>query len=164
VIAQDAELADAIQETSVENLWILPCGPLPPDPAELLTSPKFYELIQVLREQYDYVLIDTAPLLAVTDPCAVAPRVDGVILTMRLTKNGRPQADRAKEILTSLNAKVLGVVVNGVPKSRDGSYGQYQYGAGYSQSYLDQNSTRTENKKRSEVSRRELPSNATSRM
>jgi succinoglycan biosynthesis transport protein ExoP len=134
VIGQDMEVADAVQPSKITNLSILPCGPLPPDPAELLTSPRLPELLEVLREQYDYVIIDSAPLLAVTDSCAVAPRVDGVLLTLRISKYGRSQAERAREILNSLGAKVLGVVVNGVDGS--GAYG-YGYGYGYGQGYGD---------------------------
>src|SRR5205823_285260 len=82
----------------------------------------------------DFVLLDTPPLLAVTDPSVVAPRADGVILTIRITKNGRPAAERAKEILGTLGATVIGVVVNGTDR-RAGSggygYGTYGYGYGY---------------------------------
>ena len=59
-------------------------------------------------------VVDTPPLLAVTDPCVVAPRVDGVLLTMRLSKKGRPNAERAREVLGALGVNVVGVVVNGV--------------------------------------------------
>ncbi|MCY2993762.1 MAG: polysaccharide biosynthesis tyrosine autokinase [Planctomycetota bacterium] len=136
VIARDAELADAIQDSQIRNLWILPCGPLPPDPAELLTSPRFPELLNLLRDQYDYVLVDSAPLLPVTDASVVAPRVDGVLLTVRLSKHGRPTAERAKEILNTLDATALGVVVNGVESGGAGGYG-YGYGYGYGDGYGD---------------------------
>src|SRR5262249_60628530 len=91
---------------------------------------------------------DTPPLLVVTDPCVVAPRVDGVILAIRVTKNGRPFAERAKEILASLGANVLGVVVNGLGSQTGGRYGYgydpysygYQYGSTnrYSYTYADE--------------------------
>src|SRR5262249_45191903 len=79
------------------------------------------------RELYDFVLVDTPPLLAVTDPCVVGPRVDGVILTIRLSKNSGPQAVRAREILATLGVKVIGVVVNG--GGRNGSSRGYHSGA-----------------------------------
>src|SRR5205807_9228163 len=78
-------------------------------------------------------VIDTPPLLAVTDPSVVAPRADGVILTIRITKNGRPAAERAKEILATLGATVIGVVVNGVDRNtgpKGYGYGNYGYGYG----------------------------------
>lgn len=130
VIAHEAELVDAIQETKVSGLWLLPCGPLPPDPADLLTSPRLPELLDLLRCQYDYVLIDTAPVLAVTDACVVAPRVDGVLLLVRISKNGGPLAVRAKEILSTVGAKTLGVVVNAVDAATSGNF-SYGYGEGY---------------------------------
>jgi capsular exopolysaccharide synthesis family protein len=130
VIAGRVAWRDAVRPGPVPNLFVLPCGPLPPNPAELLTSPKFQAVLDEVRAEYDIVLVDTPPLLAVTDPCAVAPRVDGVILTLRLSKKSGPQAERAREILASLGVKVVGVVVNGVT-TRSGAAryggGQYEY-------------------------------------
>jgi succinoglycan biosynthesis transport protein ExoP len=134
VLTGQCDLRDAIQPTVIPGLSVLPCGPIPPNPAELLTSPRFKELMDELREQYDYVIVDTPPLLVVTDPCAVAPRVDGVLLTMRVVKNGRPIAERAKDILLSLGAKPLGIVVNGVAMTGPSGIGYgYGYGYGYGQ-------------------------------
>ncbi len=139
VIKGDAELLDAIQSTEVENLWSLPCGPRPDNPSELLTSHRLDELLAVLREKYDFVLLDTPPMLAVTDPGTVAPRVDGVLLTIRISKRTRKEALRATALLRSLGANMLGVVVNGVGGQQGYGYGQYgssryykyQYGYGY---------------------------------
>lgn len=139
VIAGQSDLASVIKPTAIPNLSLMPCGPRPANPAELLTSPRFKELLDIIRSQYDFVVVDTPPLLVVTDPCVVAPRVDGVILAIRVTKNGRPFAERAKEILGSLGANVLGVVVNGLGSPSGGKYGygydQYQYGYGYTYRY-----------------------------
>jgi capsular exopolysaccharide synthesis family protein len=143
VMTGETELEDVIQASPVPGLSVLPCGPIPPNPAELLTLPRFKEALAYLREKYDYVLVDTPPLLAVTDPCTVVPYVDGVLLTIRLSKNARPSASRAKEILSSLGANVIGVVVNGVgtdSKAYGYAYGAYRYGYGayrygYSYSY-----------------------------
>jgi capsular exopolysaccharide synthesis family protein len=132
VIIGGAELFDVIQPTAVPGLFVLPCGPIPANPAELLTLPQFQEILGVLREQYDFVIIDTPPLLAVTDPCIVVPHVDGVILTVRISKNARPHAIRAREILAGLKATVLGVVVNGVGGDSQGyGYDSYRYGYTY---------------------------------
>jgi capsular exopolysaccharide synthesis family protein len=136
VMAGEAELEAVLQATAVENLFVLPCGSRPANPAELLTSPRFAELLAALRGRFDFVVVDTPPLLAVSDPSVVAPRVDGVLLTIRVSKNGRPQAERAKEILVGLGAHIVGVVVNGVGRQRDGyEDGQYTYGYGYGYSY-----------------------------
>ncbi|MEX2140302.1 MAG: polysaccharide biosynthesis tyrosine autokinase [Pirellulales bacterium] len=134
VIAQDVEIHDAVQDVGIANLWLLPCGLIPPDPAELLTSPRFSELIAVVRETYDYVLLDSPPVLAVTDPCVVGARVDGVLLTLHISKDSREHAERAEAILSATGANVLGVVVNGVPQD-DTEYGySYGYGGGYGNS------------------------------
>lgn len=139
-MAGQSDLTSAIQPTAVPNLSVLPCGPRPVNPAELLTSPKFSELIEQLRAMYDFVIVDTPPILVVTDPAVVAPRVDGVVLCIRVTKNGRPYAERAREVLTSLGANILGVVVNGFgAQVGGGKYGyehyNYGYGEGYSYTY-----------------------------
>jgi Mrp family chromosome partitioning ATPase len=85
------------------------------------------ELFDSLRQQYDFVLVDTPPLLTVTDPCVVAARVDGVLLTMRLSLTEPAHAQQAREILSSLSANVLGVVINGI-SNRSNSYGYASYG------------------------------------
>ncbi len=128
IVAMDEELNDVVIESTVKNLWLLPAGPVPPDPAELLTSSKFNELINAVREQYDYVIIDTGPLLAISDPCIVSSQVDGLILAVRLKKTRRKQVARAKEILDSVGAPVIGIVANAIVGTKDKSYGYYYYG------------------------------------
>ena len=131
VLTGEMELPDAVHSTEVENLWALPVGKRPHNPSELLSSPRFGELLGVLREQYDFVIVDTPPVLVVTDPSAVASCVDGVLLAMRLHKNSRDSLLRATELLASLGANVLGVVVNGV-----GTKSPYGHGrSGYDYSY-----------------------------
>jgi capsular exopolysaccharide synthesis family protein len=133
IIAGKAEIADAVKSTCVPELSLLPCGPVPANPSELLTSSRFSELLETIREQYDFVIVDTPPLLAASDSSVVAARADGVLLNIRLTKNGRPQAERSREMLHALGATVLGVVVTG-GDARGGAtqflYG-YEYGYGY---------------------------------
>jgi capsular exopolysaccharide synthesis family protein len=134
VLTDELELGDTVQATEVANLWVLPTGPHPTNPSELLSSRKFEDLIAVVREKYDFVVIDTPPILAVSDAAVVAPRMDGVLLTLRITKNGRPQAVRARQILSVLGVQVLGVVVNGLNPDRNYGYGysgRYYYGDGY---------------------------------
>jgi capsular exopolysaccharide synthesis family protein len=136
VIAGTVPFKDAIVATVIEGLSVMPCGPRPENPAELLTSPAFQKLLDTLRQDFDYVLIDTPPLLAVSDPSAVAARVDGVLLVVRFSKYARPNARRAKELLSSLQANVLGIVVNGYgrqgsPFGYDGYHGYGYGGYGY---------------------------------
>ena len=127
VIGGKAELPDAVRQSIVPELSVLPCGAVPPNPAELLSQPTFPQLLEVLRGQYDYVIVDSPPLLAVTDPCIVAPHADGVLLTIRLSKTARPHAQRAKDILATLGVSVLGVVVNAVNRRGSDAYGYNYY-------------------------------------
>ena len=99
VITGRAELSDAVQESDVANLSLLVCGPKPENPSELLTLPRFETLLDTLREKFDYVIIDSPPMLAVSDPSAVAARADGVILAVRIRKNGRRSAQQAAQML-----------------------------------------------------------------
>ncbi|MCE9568208.1 MAG: polysaccharide biosynthesis tyrosine autokinase [Planctomycetes bacterium] len=139
VVADQADLGDAIQTCEIENLSLLPCGPRPANPAELLTSPKFQEILTDLRASYDFVLLDTPPVLAVSDPAAVAPRADGVIIVFRMTAAAGPNAERAKEELVAVSARILGVVVNASTEQNMGyGYGYtYKYDYQYSDSYTD---------------------------
>jgi polysaccharide biosynthesis transport protein len=133
-ISGEVAWRDAVQATSIAGLSFLPCGPLPQNPSELLTSPRLLEVLTEIKADYDFVLVDTPPLLAVTDPCVVAPRVDCVLLILRLSKQSGPHAERAREILASLGVKILGVVVNGVTHRRgSGTYGGEHYDYNYSQ-------------------------------
>ncbi len=143
VVAGKAELEDAIQPGPVANLSILPGGKRPTNPAEILSSERFHNMIDMLRDKYDVIVIDTPPLLAVSDPGAVAGIVDGVVMTMRLRRNVKPLAARAKSILESVGANLLGVVINGV--SSEAGYGYnydyndyryaYKYGSNYRSGY-----------------------------
>lgn len=127
----EAEFDEVTYTTSIANLSLMAGGKRPNNPAELLASNRFAEIVEVLREKYDIVIIDTPPLLAVSDPSVVASLVDGVVLTMRLRRNVKPLATRSFRVLEAVDAKILGVVVNGV--STEAAYGGY----GYNYSYND---------------------------
>ena len=139
VVSGNCPLQDATHDTEVENLSILTCGPRPDNPSEMLLSPEFEQLLEYVRAAYDFVVIDSPPILAVTDPASVAARADGVIVTLRLAKRSRDLAKRAVDQLQNVGANILGVVVNGVDSVetygyRSYSYGGYGYG-GYGQGY-----------------------------
>jgi polysaccharide biosynthesis transport protein len=128
VIGGKVGLDDAIQATSIENLSALTCGKRPANPAELLSSEVFGDLLLSLKEKFDFVIVDTPPMLAVSDPANVASHVDGVILTIRLRRNLRPIATRAAQMLHAINANMLGVVVNGIGVGGNAyGYGGYRY-------------------------------------
>ncbi len=128
VVALGTPIDEAVQPTEVENLSILTCGRRPENPSELLLSPEFDQLISHLRATYDFVIIDTPPVLAVTDPASVAARADGVIMALRLSKRSRTLAKRAVEQLQTVGANILGVVVNGVESVDAYGYQSYAYG------------------------------------
>ncbi len=130
VVVGEAEFAEALQTTNVPNLDMLASGTSVDTPAELLTHPRFDELLAMIREKYDLVIIDSPPLLAVTDGTVIAPRVDGVLMVMRLSRSARESGKRATELLASLGAEILGVIINGV------GHGDYAY---YGQGYSDYN-------------------------
>ncbi|MBI2478559.1 MAG: polysaccharide biosynthesis tyrosine autokinase, partial [Planctomycetia bacterium] len=92
VIEDAVEWLDAVQTTTIENLSVIACGKRPKNPSELLTSRRFAELLEAFREKFELVIVDTPPVMAVTDPLNVAPRVDGVLLVLRLSKNARSVA------------------------------------------------------------------------
>lgn len=138
-------LAEVVVESSANNLSIIGAGARPDNPSELLSSSQFDTLMTVLKGLFDLVIIDSPPLLAVTDPSTLASRVDGVLLVVRLKKNAKPVAARALRMLETLEANVIGVVVNGVGSRAARAYGKYadtdgyqnsgrnyQYGYGYS--------------------------------
>ncbi len=134
VLTGEHEPADAIKPTEINNLSAMPCGPIAENPSELLTSASFQQLLDLLRDQYDFIVIDTPPVLAVADPCIVAQQADSVIMTVRTSQDNRPQTIEAKEMLTRVDARIIGVVVNVADDNRGKSYGYalaYGYGYGY---------------------------------
>lgn len=127
----EADVFAVVQATAVEQLSVIPCGPRPDAPAELLSSPRFAEVLKALKGRFDYVIVDTPPILAVSDPRVVAQRADAVLLTLRLTNTSRNDGVRAAEMLTDLGVNVLGVAVNATRPDEGYGYGgyKYQYGA-----------------------------------
>jgi capsular exopolysaccharide synthesis family protein len=133
----DHEPSDFILDSEVPNLSLLLAGAVPKNPGELLTSQKFAALLETLREKYDYVLIDAPPLMAVADPCIVAPLADAVVMAVRLTRDSRMQVLRSKDLLESSQANVIGIVINGYDYRRRHllAADTYGYGYGYGLSY-----------------------------
>ena len=111
VLSGDCALDDAISKCGIAGLSILPSGPPPTRPADLLSAPNFNEALSVLRKRFDYVLIDTPGMLAVPDAQILAAKSDGVLLTIRCGRNGGPALARAEDMLEQSGADVLGVVL-----------------------------------------------------
>lgn len=126
VLTKQATLANAVNETKVENLFVLTSGPIPPNPAELLGSKAMDELLVYSLEEFDIVIFDTPPVLAVTDAQILANKCDGTILVVNSGKTEIEPAVKAKELLLSSKGKLLGVVLN--QKNANDSQYYYYYG------------------------------------
>lgn len=144
LLLDQGELPDLVVESGVENLSILFAGSLPQNPAELLTMDRADQLLQTVREQYDLVIVDTPPVLAVSDPLNVAPKVDGVVLVVPIRKNQAGAAMQAADLLRSIHSNPVGVVVNdvtgrlGSKRTAKYGYGDYgRYGSGHAYGYIN---------------------------
>jgi non-specific protein-tyrosine kinase len=130
VLIERARLHDVIQTWGQPGLSVLPSGRIPPNPSELLGSRGMRSVLAQLTEEYDMVVIDAPPLLPVTDAAALGAICDGALLVVRHGKTRREQVLRAGELLSSINARLVGTVLNFVP-AKHGSYYGYGYGYGY---------------------------------
>ncbi|WP_281356917.1 CpsD/CapB family tyrosine-protein kinase [Piscibacillus halophilus] len=119
----DYELEKTVQKTNVDNLDIMTCGPIPPNPSELLGSKSMKKLLENSQEIYDIVIFDTPPVLAVTDSQILSNLVDGVLLVVRSKQTEKEAAKRAKDLLEKADANILGAVLN----DRDVKEGGYYY-------------------------------------
>ncbi|HLL53724.1 MAG TPA: polysaccharide biosynthesis tyrosine autokinase, partial [Myxococcaceae bacterium] len=109
-----ATLDQAVKTTEVPNLFILPCGPIPPNPSELLHTRAFADLLEAAKEKYDWVILDSPPINAVTDAVVLATLVDGVVLVVKAGVTPKGLAAQALRSLRDVNAKVFGAVLNAV--------------------------------------------------
>jgi capsular exopolysaccharide synthesis family protein len=126
-LSRDVTLDGLIQKLPINNVSLLPCGPIPPNPAELISSEKMRSMLALLSERYDHILIDSPPLINVTDPVILSRMVDGVIMVVHGGKSTRYVVRRARQELTSVGAKIFGVVLNNVDLRHEG-YDGYYYG------------------------------------
>lgn len=124
LLTQD-EPEDFLVQTAIPGLSVLTSGPLPPNPAELVGSGRMGRLLEHLAERFDVVLVDSPPVLAVTDACVLAPKVDGALMVVRSGKVEREKAVRAKEALTAVKANLLGVVLGDVSQKHGEGYYYY---------------------------------------
>ena len=110
-------LEQAIQHTAIDGLDVLPCGPSPLTPSEMLNSPAFAEYLEELAGKYDLVLLDSPPVTAVADARILAACADVSMLVIRLETSTRKQAEAARDGLRSVGARLIGVAVNGVARN-----------------------------------------------
>ncbi|MBE3583527.1 MAG: CpsD/CapB family tyrosine-protein kinase [Limnochordaceae bacterium] len=129
VLLGQASITEAVQETSVPNLYFLGSGPLPPNPAEVLGSQSMDQLLAQVKAAYDMVVVDMPPVVALADAAILAPRVDGVLLVVRAGRTNKEAARQAVAMLQRVRAHLLGVVLNDIDlkSSRYGYYYYYYY-------------------------------------
>jgi capsular exopolysaccharide synthesis family protein len=127
VLTKQRTLEKAVIETDEKDLYILTSGPIPPNPAELLSSKAMEQFIEEAKEEFDYILFDTPPLLAVADPQILANQCDGSILVVYSEKTEMDKAKKSKELLENAQSKLLGVVLNHKEIQKSDYY--YYYGS-----------------------------------
>lgn len=124
-----ARSLQATWNAPLEKLKVVPAGHVPPNPSEILSSRRFVEFLTRVREEFDYVLLDTPPVCAVSDTAVVAKHGDGVLLVLDFQDSSKRPLRQALNILNGVGANVIGTVTNRVKASRDGGYGYGYYGA-----------------------------------
>lgn len=130
ILATNAQPKDVVQETFVDNLEVLTSGPVPPNPAELLSSTRMTSLMEWMRNNYDVVVFDVPPVMAVTDAQVLMPVVDGAVLVTIFGKTLKANLQRTVETLRMSDTKILGIVQRVRGGKTDVGYG-YGYGYGY---------------------------------
>lgn len=120
------ELSESCQRTDVKNLFILPSGIIPPNPAELLSSKRMEYLMTAIRKIFDIIIIDSPPITVVSDALILASQTDGVILVVRKKVTKKEKLKQATEQIDMVKAPIIGVVFNGESEKSDGNY-YYEY-------------------------------------
>jgi exopolysaccharide transport family protein len=142
VLTGGATLQQAtVRSPVLPNLYVLPAGTPPPNPAELMASAQMVDMLAELREQYDHIVIDTPPTLSVTDAVVLSTRADAVVLVIRSSQTTKPALRRARDILAQVNARVCGVLLNAVNLDSPDYYYYYEYQGKYGQRYYDEDMT-----------------------
>jgi len=137
-LIDQAQLDDVIQPWGRNGLKLLPAGSIPPNPSELLGSNAMQRLIKKLETEFDYIFLDTAPILPVTDTSILSKYTGGVVMVVAVGKTTKPQLNGALTQLETVGGKVLGFVMNKIPTKGVDAYGYhqgYKYGYKYGYSY-----------------------------
>lgn len=123
----EATAKEIIQKTSIKKIWVLPSGPHPPNPSELLNSEKMKELLKITKERFDIVFIDSPPVLAVVDPIIISSLSDCTVIILRGNKTTRKPLTRAIQELKKVNAYVIGAIFNEVKIKKSRYYSPYYH-------------------------------------
>ncbi|MEJ6951727.1 CpsD/CapB family tyrosine-protein kinase [Natronospora cellulosivora (SeqCode)] len=127
ILTGEIELENGLRETGIEGLQLISTGVIPPNPAELLNSRRMEKLLKEAEEVADIILIDSPPVIAVTDAAVLANKVDGVILVIASHQTDKEILIKSQETLERVHANILGVVLNKYPAHEDGKYLHYYY-------------------------------------
>ena len=127
-LISDEPIENFIQGTEVENLHVMTAGPVPPNPAELLECQKYRDLLEHLKDYYDYILVDCTPVVPVADATIIAEQVDGVILLLRSGNVSPKIAQEMKRKVQAVGGNILGVVLNRVQPQHSYGHAYYYYG------------------------------------
>jgi capsular exopolysaccharide synthesis family protein len=130
LLVGDGNIETAIQKTDIPNLDVLPCGPVPPNPSELLKADRVQSLLAELGKHYDTIILDSPPVIPVSDPRILGGMVDGVVLVVKLGHTRVDTLVQVRRELAAVGAPLLGTVLNDLDIKRPGYYG-YQYGYGH---------------------------------
>ena len=120
-------LEDGIQKTDIENIWLIPSGPLPPNPTELLNSKKMKEFMHEVKNKFDFVLLDTPPVLAVVDTVITSSLADSIVFIIQAGKTARRPFLQAMEELMRSNTNIIGVIFNEAKMEKKGYYSPYYH-------------------------------------
>lgn len=121
----ETSLSDIVYKTSIDNLCIVPSGPVPPNPSELIGSKRMNELINTLSSKCDLVIYDAPPVTSVTDAQILSTKVDGTILVVRINKAEKAAIRDSVELLNHVGGHIIGTITNDVKNSTSGYYGYY---------------------------------------
>jgi polysaccharide biosynthesis transport protein len=150
----DSDNNGLVQDTTVPNLKVIPSGIIPPNPSELLSSFRMKDLIADLFSRYSFVILDAPPILGLSDSLVLSTTTDGVIIVVRAGATPKESVNQVKKLLRGVNARILGVVLNGIRES-DLRYSSYSYYYSY---YYSESEAEEGKGKRGRRSSREKPS------
>lgn len=120
----EVEYENYIQKTDVKGLFVIPRGVVPPNPSELLGTEKFEDIIHDLKKIFDYVIIDATPINGLSDALILTKNVDEVVIVCKYGKTDLSDLEECKKTILNANAKIAGVVINSMPKTKN-KYGYY---------------------------------------
>jgi capsular exopolysaccharide synthesis family protein len=145
LIVGEESFDDVIKSTEIQNLYVLPCGPTPPNPAELLMTKRFAHVLEELKGRFDRVILDSPPLQGLTDAVVLSKQTDGALLVVRAGKTLRDEVRRAAREIRSVDGPITGVILNefDMDDRRYGYYYRYRYNYAYGEDQKEAEASQT---------------------